>query len=127
MKTTQTEKLPDTRKNDLLLTGLFVLSAAVFIGIASFCGKGGQILLITLDGEEVVREPLETGKTYRITAGDGEYNLISVETDAEGRPGIRCSESSCPEQICVEKGLVTLSEDPIVCLPHRMTARIVSR
>lgn len=38
--------------------------------------------------------------------------------------GLSCVYSNCPEQICVNTGTVTLADTPIVCLPHKVVARL---
>ena len=35
------------------------------------------------------------------------------------------SEADCPDRLCVKQGEITNGIYPIVCLPHRLTVRIV--
>ena len=109
----------------LILVGTLLLFA-VFLLLFLQSGKTqGKTLVITKEGEEIIREPLREGAVYRV-GSEKEYNMIRVERDAEGSMGVRCFEADCPEQVCVEKGLVVLTDDPIVCLPHQVTVRLIT-
>lgn len=113
-----------SKKDLILLTALITAALLVF----AFFGRsraGGSILVITQDGKEVLREKLSEGKIFKVETEDGGYNMIETVRTDSGELGIVCTESSCPEQICVEKGIVVFTDDPIVCLPHRMTAKMI--
>ena len=54
----------------------------------------------------------------RIPAANGEYNLITI------RSGTICvSEADCPDQTCVNMGVLKSDYLPIVCLPHKLIVR----
>ena len=48
-------------------------------------------------------------------------NVIEV---AEGR--VRCVESDCGNQVCVQTGWVGSPGEMVVCLPHRLTVQVVA-
>ena len=114
------------RKNDLLLIGaLFLaalLSVCVFRGSRAFAGTSYSVV-IRQDGETVVEEKITGEKEYQIACPDGGVNVIRVRSAEEGY-GIECVEADCPEHTCMEQGFITLPEEPVVCLPHRLTAVI---
>lgn len=110
-------------KGTFLVGALLLLSAVLLF--LSVRRSPGTILVITKDGKEIVREELKEGLTFRVETDAG-YNLFEVKRGERGELGICCREADCPEQICVEKGTVILADDPIVCLPHRVTARLIT-
>ena len=114
-------------KKDLLFLAALLFAALLGFIIFSGLREKGNLLIVTLDGKEILREYLTEEKEIRVETGDGGYNVIKVIENEDGTFGIRCEESNCPEKICIGKGLVTLTDDPIVCLPHRMTAKLTKK
>ena len=117
-------------KNDIMIVAVLLICSAVWLlfsrsGASARTGSGVNIV-ITVDGEEVYRGPVrpEDGK-LRIEGKGGGYNIFLAEKASDGSIGLRCLEADCPDKICVHTGLVTLPDEPIVCLPHRVSARIV--
>lgn len=106
-----------------ILVGALLLLAAVLLFVVR--KKPGKTLVITKDGKEIFREEMREGISFRVETEDG-YNLLEVKSDEKGELYVICAEADCPEQICVNKGPVKLTDDPIVCLPHRVTARLVT-
>lgn len=110
------------KKGWILVGALFLVAAVLLFTLRKSPGK---TLVITKDGKEIFREEMKEGIRFRVET-EGGYNLIEVKRDEEGELYIICTEADCPEQICVNKGPVKLTDDPIVCLPHRVTARLVT-
>lgn len=52
------------------------------------------------------------------------YNIISCSQDEEGSQGIYCIAADCPDKVCMDTGLIVSETEPIVCLPHRLIARL---
>ncbi len=52
------------------------------------------------------------------------YNVIKYREDAEGIAGVVCSEADCSDKVCVDTGYISLDTEAIVCLPHRLIARL---
>lgn len=117
-------KTPD-RKPGIILVGSLLLAAALLFVFIKPAKAEKKILIITKDGEEIVRQEIFEGFSCRVDAENG-YNIFQAETGENGELGIRCIEADCPEQICVHKGRVVLTDDPIVCLPHHVTARLIT-
>lgn len=113
-----------TKKDIILLTALLLAALLVFF-VSGIKKPKGNLLVITQDGSEIIRERLTKEEEIRVETADGGYNIISIVKTEDGSFAIKCSESNCPEKICIDKGLVILADDPIVCLPHRMTAKII--
>ncbi len=112
-------------KTEMILTAALLLAALCVFLFWKMRGAGEDsfLLVIQSDGKEVLREELRGPGEYRIESPDGGYNIISVEECPDGGGyGIRCREADCPEHTCMEQGFITVPDEPIVCLPHRMTA-----
>lgn len=52
-------------------------------------------------------------------------NHFVVETDDAGQLGLRCDAANCPDLVCVETGRISMENELIVCLPHRLSLRLV--
>lgn len=120
------------KRNDIILTAvLIILAAAVYF--AAGRGKTGtaaadESIVITVDDTEVYRKnvsEITVPETVDIDGFSGGHNVFVIDRGAEGAYEISCTEADCPDKICVETGTVSIPDQPIVCLPHRITARII--
>ena len=126
------------KKNDVILIALLIAAAAL-----CFFAKGGTLnnfttsdkaadvdlrLVITVDNKEVYSEPAEAlklPKEIKIEGAEGGSNIFVIDKDSEGKIGVCCTEADCPDKTCVRTGRISVPDQPIVCLPHRVTARFV--
>ena len=119
-----------TRKNDLLLI-LVCLGAAALLLLArggGFPEKKNAVIIITVNDSEqfhAAASELVLPYTLVIDGYEGGYNRFIIDEDGDGKVGVRCEEADCPDKICVHTGRVTMPDQPVVCLPHRVTARII--
>ena len=106
-----------------------VVAAAVVL-LAAACawliwrgtGQSGALeAVVSVDGTEAFTAPL-TGLTRveRTVQANG-YTLKIILTDKE----VWVEESDCPTQDCVHTGHISRSGQSIVCLPARVTVRLV--
>lgn len=106
-----------------------VVAAAVVL-LAAACawliwrgaGQSGALeAVVSVDGTETFTTPL-TGLTRveRTVQANG-YTLKIILTDKE----VWVEESDCPTQDCVHTGHISRSGQSIVCLPARVTVRLV--
>ncbi len=93
---------------------------------AGLAGAGGQAAGDTLyavvqntEGYRAVL-PLDDDASVAVESDRG-TNVIEV---AGGR--VRCAESDCSNQICVDTGWVSQVGQTIVCLPHELTVQVVA-
>ena len=105
-----------------------ILWAVLCAGIVLVCagwillrGGGGTIAVVYSDGEPVCEIDLSAvDEPYEFTVeSEWGYNIIHVEKD-----GIGVRASDCPEQTCVNQGLIHDSMLPVICLPHRLVIKI---
>ena len=105
---------------------LLFLLAAVAAAAACLLLRNGEtdnpVARITRDGvllEEIDLNQVE--KPYSLTLEDGSgTNTVQVE-----RGRICVSEADCPDQVCVNRGWISDSTVPIICLPHKLMIEIV--
>ena len=62
-------------------------------------------------------------ETIDITLGKGIYDIITIQAE-NGR--IRISEADCFLSLCVRQGWRDTGIMPIICLPNRVTVRLIS-
>ena len=112
------------KRNDvILIIVILVLTFGFAIGTAIHnhrVSTEGGVALVTVDGEEYGRYPLNQDRSVRIDLGDEEYNVLTI---ANGEASM--SEASCRDQICVHHFHIHYTGDTIVCLPHKVIVEIV--
>lgn len=113
-------RFPLFRKRDLLI---FLLAAVLAgAGFLQWLPKSGApVAVIEQDGKEVRRVELSSIIQPETLLLEGE---ISVTVLLE--PGqVSIVHSDCPDQICVNTGVLTRPGQSAVCLPARVAVRIV--
>ena len=111
------------KKNDyyliigiLIVTGIVVLTSNL---ISRNNSGSAAVAVVTIDGKEYNRYPLDREVTERIELSDGVYNVISIHD------GIcEITEASCRDQICVHHMNVQYDGQTIVCLPNKLVVTI---
>ncbi len=117
-------------RNDLLLIIICLAAAALFLLFrgGSFLHKKDAVIVVTVDDREQFRaraSELVLPYTLTVSGYEGGHNHFIIDEDENGAIGVRCEKADCPDKICVQTGRVTLPDQPVVCLPHRVTARIL--
>lgn len=113
-------RFPLFRKRDLLI---FLLAAVLAgAGFLQWLPKSGApVAVIEQNGQEVRRVELSSITQPETLVLEGE---ISVTILLE--PGqVSIVHSDCPDQICVNTGVLTRPGQSAVCLPARVAVRIV--
>jgi hypothetical protein len=113
------------KKNDLKLIITVLAIAVVFwLGMSlyqKYNTANQAYVLVTINGVEYGKYPLNEDTTERIEFEDGSYNVLEIK-DGEAQ----ISEASCPDQICVNHMHIHYSKEMIVCLPNGLIAEIVN-
>ena len=105
-----------------IFAGLAIISLLIILKVKT-AKTDASAAEIVQDGNVIQTVDLSSvSEPYDITVRteDGGYNTIHVEQGS-----IRVSEADCPDRLCVKQGEITDGIYPIVCLPHRLTVRIV--
>lgn len=104
------------KRNDLLLIGALLLTAALLWVLVRPSGTGGWAVVMQ-NGTELARYPLDTDRT--VTLGEGAYNIFQI---AGGKAAV--IDANCGDHTCVRTGAVSREGESIICLPHRLVIRI---
>lgn len=110
------------KRNDIILIGaIAVLALVVYAGMSFFQGAGTHDAeaVVTIDGEEYGRFPLDTDMIEKIEMPDGSYNVLEIK---EGKADV--TEASCPDGICVNHRAVSKQKQSITCLPNKLVVEI---
>lgn len=105
------------KKTDfILIASVLFISAVVFFFYRGM--DAGIYAVVSVDGREDIRLPLETNTTYTIH-GEGGYNILVIE---DGRAYL--SEADCPDKRCVRMGAIRREGESVICLPHKVVVEI---
>ena len=107
-------------KIDIAIT-VAVLAIGLFIGaFVLLQGTAASQVVVTQDGVEIGRYPLNDDLELEIPTADGsEYNILQI---AGGRACML--DASCPDQLCVKMGYISRAGQSIICLPHKLVISI---
>ncbi len=112
-------KMLKEHKNDILLIlAVLILAGGIWL-YTSLTRDSGAEVLVTVEGEELYRLPLD--KDTELVIGTGEkYNTLVI---SGGEAYIE--DASCPDHVCVKSGRVSFDGQIIVCLPNKLVVSIV--
>ena len=82
--------------------------------------KRQKIQKISVDGTVVETLELHKDQEYTVKNDQGGVNVFVIR---DGKAWV--TEASCPDKICMDQGQVSQEGEMIVCLPNRMTARVM--
>ena len=99
-------------KRDLLLVGVLLLAALLLFALTRGARESGAVAVVTVDGAEVGRYPLNRPGTFPLNGGS---NILVVEN---GEAWV--SEANCPDKICMGMGKISRNGEFIACLPNRL-------
>lgn len=103
------------KRNDLILAGVLV-AIALLSGILLFLlRKPGNIVVITVDGQEFGEYPLDEDRVIDING----TNVIRIK-DGEAK----MIQADCPDKLCMDQKAISSSQESIICLPNRVVAVI---
>ncbi len=110
------------RKNAVWIV-IFAVIAAICAVFALFYKRPGDTAQILRNGEVIetialtgIEEPYE----FTVEGWSGGTNTVRVEN---GR--IAIIDADCPDKVCVDTGYISDGSRTIVCMPHRISVRIV--
>ena len=106
-------------RNDLILISVVLviaLGAALLMGVFS---EQGAMAVVILDGKEIARYALNEDREVRIDCKNGEYNILVI-TDGK----VFVKEANCHSQDCVKHPKIDMTDESIICLPHKLVIEI---
>jgi len=108
------------KKADILLF-IFIVLVGSFLSFFSFMDTTeGDTVVVSLDGELYGSYPLNEDLELDIDH-DSFSNHITIKNGT-----VQMSYSNCSNQICVNEGKISKTNDKIVCLPHKLVVEIKS-
>lgn len=105
-----------TKKEGFLLLLLLILAAGLYLGMQ--LAPAGSTVILEQDGTELRRVTLNTLREPE-TVQVGEVFLEF------SREGARFVSSPCPDQVCVHAGRISRTGESAVCLPERISLRVI--
>lgn len=109
------------RPADMILFLAIAALAAIAFSVLFFIYEAGGYAEIYVDGEMMGRYPLSEDAEITVPA-EGGYNVIVIK---DGKADV--TDADCPDGTCVRSRAVGGVGETIVCLPHKMTVRIVGK
>lgn len=105
------------RRYDLLLIGVCLLLSLICLFALRLFRVEGAYAAVEIDGKEVGRYSLSNDGEYPLNGGTN----ILVIRDGE----CYLSYADCPDKICVKKGGIRYRGQSIICLPNRVSVRVI--
>ena len=108
------------KKKDSLIIVLALAAALLLYGISQISGgASAATVVVTVDGQEVLRRPMAVEDSYEIRQEDGSVNIIAVEDGA-----VYMKEANCRDGLCIRQGKLKNAAKTIVCLPHKLVVSL---
>lgn len=108
------------KKKDIIIIALALLAALTLYLVSQVSlGAEASVVVVTVDGEEVLRKPLAMENRYEIAQDDGSLNVIRVEDGA-----VFMEEANCRDGLCIRQGKMRNGAKTIVCLPHKVVVQL---
>ena len=106
-------------RNDIILILSVLLFAAAMFAFYILRAEQGNYVVVTVAGDEIGRYRLsENLKTDILTDNDGINTLVIQDGE------VYLSYANCPDKICVQHRKISLAEESIICLPHKLVVSI---
>lgn len=113
-------------RNKYLVTifAFIILAAAAAVFLLNRMPQDNMTAEIVSDGEVVERIDLITldkPRDITVNTPDGGFNTVHLE-----RGAVSVTDANCPDKLCVKQGEIKNGIYPIICLPHKLTVRIIT-
>ena len=105
------------KKNDVILMCTVLAIAFIVLSLILIFTKQGEVAIVTVDGQEYARLPLDTDTELCVNTENGE-NLIVVK---DGK--VYVESASCPDKICVKTGPAS-QQKTIICVPNKVSVTV---
>lgn len=108
------------KKNDFFLILVISIVVGLFFTFNHFKNNKGDKVVIYVDNKVYKEVPLNKSEELTIKTKSG-YNKVKVHDG-----GVEIEDASCPDKVCVKTGFVNKSNKNIVCIPNKVSIKIVS-
>lgn len=108
------------KRRDLMIIALALLAAGALYAVSQLSlGAAASTVVVTVDGQEVLRRPLAVEDRYEIAQEDGKLNVLRVEDGA-----VWMEEANCRDGLCIRQGKMCNGAKTIVCLPNKVVVQL---
>lgn len=108
------------KKDIFLIVGVLIIIGAFFVINGVIDKKKATSVEIYVDNKLYKKVNINDEQEFQIKDKDG-YNLIKVHDH-----GVEMIEASCPDKVCVHTGFVDKPSKSIVCIPNKVSIKIVT-
>ena len=109
-------------KNDIIYLSILAVLILIILVALYTGGTDGDVIVITVDGEEYGRYALDEDQEIAICDTDGnQTNLVII---ADGAAYMQ--DADCPDGLCMHQGSISRDKQNIVCLPNRVVVTVES-
>ncbi|WP_455538636.1 NusG domain II-containing protein [Terrisporobacter sp.] len=110
------------KKKDFILIFFVVLIIAGAFGINYFFNtKNVNAIEIYVDNKLYKTYDIKDEEEIKIKSKKG-YNIVKIHGG-----GAEMIDASCPDKICIKEGIITKSNESIVCLPNKVHIKITTQ
>lgn len=106
------------RKADIILAVILIVAGLAVTYAFSTSGSTGEMVCITVSGEEYASYSLSENRTVTVKTDD-HINKITIKDGL-----VSMTFSDCTNQDCVKQGKITKTSQSIVCLPNKVVVEI---
>ncbi len=107
------------RKSDIVLILVLISIFAIIMLTLSFISKGGNQVIVSVDGVKTYFFPLNEDLKFEITGYEGGTNYLVIK---DGEAYLK--DASCPDHLCIHMGKISRAGQSIICLPNRVVIEI---
>lgn len=109
------------KRNDIILVAIILVIAAAGLLYMNIAKKGGDRVVIKVDGKVYKELPLDKDATIEIEGVRGGKNELVIK---DGHANI--ADANCPDKLCVHQREIEYNGETIVCLPNKVIVEIES-
>lgn len=106
------------KKADIVLFVVLLVLGLALSAASLFAGTTGQKVEVTVDGKAYGVYSLAENQTIEIKE-NGHTNKITIKDGT-----VQMAYSDCKNQICVNDGQISMTNQSIVCLPNKVMVEI---
>ncbi|MGN0553856.1 MAG: NusG domain II-containing protein [Oscillospiraceae bacterium] len=116
MKTQVSDSRRTFKPSDIVIA---VIAAIIFSAVLIFrsIAPNGSSAAVFYNGEQIASLPLDTDEIYP-------FDEYGVTVEVKNR-SVRILHSDCPDKVCERTGFISSSAQTVVCLPNRISVRII--
>ena len=117
-QTTTPEQRKKKTLRDVLLIGILLAVVLTVLLVLGLTKEKGGFVEVYQDGELIATYSLSIPREVALNGGT---NILKIEDGVA-----YLSYANCPDRTCVNTGKISYNGQSIVCLPNRLTVKVVS-